>query len=495
MSTLSIATKGFNSIKAPALTGADYAQSGGDMWMFNQAGGIDYKFSYSGHASSLKALKKCAPLNAIILKKAQAFANGKTWIIDKKAQVNGSEAINGMAKKIRALMAKPNPFQSQKEFEAQQYVYCQAFGFSILLPIKPDGFPNADADKLWNIPPSMLDIDETRKNWLLAESHADIIKSIVISFGNDRAYIPLKDISIIKDFTPAIESPIFPESRICALEMQINNIMGAYESRNVLINYRGALGLLTPETNSMGVVAVNPDHKENLQNEFLRYGLKNNQWKFIISQAALKWQQMGIPTKDLMLFEEIEDDIMRICDSYGYQYELMSSTNGVTFSNKNEAKKLLYQDTIIPEAENICEQWNNFFDLPKYDMEMQKDFSHVPAMQEDNVKKATARLLLNQALRIEYESGLITLNQWLEKLGENLLADEIGNIRSTDIKNTNVPLATIIGVGGVQSLVGVLSAANISEEARSATIQILFGISPENAALMTQGNASNQSTT
>jgi len=86
MSTLTTVTKGLSAIAAPQLIGADLSQSGGDFWMFNQAGGIDYKFSYSGHASSLKALKKCAPLNAIILKKAQAFVNGKTWIINKKGK-------------------------------------------------------------------------------------------------------------------------------------------------------------------------------------------------------------------------------------------------------------------------------------------------------------------------------------------------------------------------------------------------------------------------
>lgn len=427
MSTLKAVSKAFNNISAPQLLGADLSQNAGDFWMFNQGvAGLDYKFTYSGHASSLKALKKCAPLSAIILKKAQAFANGKTWIINKKGKSKEKESTNELAKKIRALMAKPNPFQSQKEFEAQQYVYCQAFGYSILLPIKPVGFPNSDADRLWNIPPSMVNMELTRKNWLLAQENKDIIKSIVIEFGEDRSYLPVADLWIIKDFMPSLESPIFPESRICALELQINNIMGAYESRNVLINYRGALGILSPETSSMGMVAVNDEHKETLQNDFLRYGLKNNQWKFIISQAALKWQQMGVPTKDLMLFEEIEDDIMRICDSYGYQYELMSSVKGVTFANKMEAKKMLYQDTIIPEAENICEQWNNFFDLARYDMDMQKDFSHVPAMQDDEKKKAEARKVRNDARLIEFMNNVCTLNEWRIANGDDPLDGEFG---------------------------------------------------------------------
>ncbi len=42
----------------------------------------------------------------------------------------------------------------------------------------------------------------------------------------------------MKDFTPSFCSLVIPESRIKALQLPINNIIGAYESRNVLINYR-----------------------------------------------------------------------------------------------------------------------------------------------------------------------------------------------------------------------------------------------------------------
>jgi hypothetical protein len=70
MSTLSSVKKSLSgAITAPALIGADYAQKGSEFWMFNGPGGLDYKFSYSGHASSLKAFKKCAPLQAIVLKR------------------------------------------------------------------------------------------------------------------------------------------------------------------------------------------------------------------------------------------------------------------------------------------------------------------------------------------------------------------------------------------------------------------------------------------
>lgn len=454
----------------------------GKSWWFG-GNGNEIHFSFNSNQDAVNAYTKCSPLNSIINKKAQAHINGLISIVDKE----GNEVDNEKVKKIKELMAKPNPLQSQQQFEAQQYIYCQLFGYCPVLQMKPIGFDKPEHTyQMWNIPASMLDIEEV---FGLFYNHTDKpFKSIKLTYNGEESELAIENIFFIKDFSPSFSTMFLPESRIKPLSMEVNNIIGAYESRNVLINYRGALGILSNDAkDAMGTLPVKKEDKQALQDDFLRYGLSKSQWKFIITSASVKWQQIGVPTKDLMLFEEIEDDIMRICDIYGYQYELLSSTKGVTFANKNEAKKILYQDTIIPESISICEQQTKLFGLDLLGLKLKKDFSHIPALQEDDVKKSTARLLLNQAKKIEYEAGLITLNNWLQSIGEMPIG-EAGDVRATDVKDTNIPLATIIGVGGVQSLVGVLQASGLSDEARSNTLQILFGISPENASLMTTGN-------
>jgi hypothetical protein len=430
MSTIRSIQKAFNSIAPPQLVGADYATRGGEFWALNGPGGIDYKFSYTGHSSAVKAYSKCAPLTAIINKKAQAYINGKVYIVNKKGKARDKESKSGVAEKITTLRAKPNPFQSEREFDAQQYIYQQLFGYCLVLPIKPVGFTNIDATALWNIPPSMVDIEETRKSFLAAKNNRDVIRSITLRFGEETTTVPVSDVYIIKDFAPSFNSVIFPESRICSLELNINNIIGAYESRNVLINYRGALGIISPDSkDSGGALPMLEKDKEALQDEFLRYGLRNQQWKFIISQAAVKWSQMGVPTRDLMLFEEIEDDIMRICDSYGYPYPLISSakTNSLGGSNTDPNKRILYQDSIIPESDAIAEQWGNFWGLSEYDLSIIKDFSHVPALQDDEQRKASARKTRNEAYQIEFFNNVCTLNDWRIANGEDPLSNEIGD--------------------------------------------------------------------
>jgi len=457
-----------------------------DNILFEANGKSIFHFQYSGHNSSQKAYEKCPPVNAIINKKAQAYINGKTWVLNKQGKAKGKESTSAEAKKLQALFKKPNPLQSWKQFEAQGYIYQQLFGYTIVLPIKPVGFKeNIDASALWNIPPSMVDIEETNKLFYQTDTKG-ILKQIVLNYKGTRTILNVEDIYILKDFTPSFCSLIIPDSRIRALELPINNIVGAYESRNVLINYRGALGILSqdPGSGAYGAIPMTPGQKEELQQEFRRYGLSNHQWQFIITSASLKWQQMGISTKDLMLFEEIEADTMAICDSYGYPYQLMSSAKGTTFSNLNEGKKLLYQDATMPEAESMYEQWNQMFNTEAYGIVIDKDYSHVAVLQEDKAQAAQARLTLNEALTIEFQNGLITLDDWLEKLGEDPLPNGQGQVRATDPKSSNVPLAVMIGVGGVQGLIAVITAQGMSEEARQATLEVVFGLAPGDAQRM-----------
>jgi hypothetical protein len=403
----------------------------GGMWFFGN-NGIDLHFKYSGHQSAIDAYQKCAPVSAIINKKAQAFINGKIEILNS----NESPATSSDAKKLKKLLKKPNPLQSWSQFEAQAYIYQQLFGFTMWLPIKPFGFPNIDATSLWNIPPYMLDIRESKE--LFFQPDAQIIQKIILTYKDTKTELNPQDIVILEDFTPNFTSLIIPQSRLKACAMPINNIIGAYEGRNTLINYRGALGILTPDNDSDGTIPLSPKDKEDLQYDFSKYGIRQQQWQVIISNAALKWQQMGYATKDLMLFEEIEDDIMRLCDAYNYPYRLLSSEKSASYNDVKEFKKFLYQDAIIPEANSFYEQINQFFGLEALNLILKKDFSDVAILQDDINLMSSSRVNLSNAAQMDFLMNVITLNQYrliVSQTGIVIPTTSDGEVYYSDIKD------------------------------------------------------------
>jgi hypothetical protein len=466
-------------------TSRGIATGSGQIYFGMGPNGEDIHFSFSTCEDAVKAYRHCPPVTAIINRKAQAYGGGKTWLLDKDGK-QVTKAVNNLQK----LLLRPNPLQSWDAFEAQGYIYQQLFEYNVVLAIKPAGFDNTYAKMLWNIPGNFLDIELKKRFTLTGDSLSlkDYIESVHFVYGGDRTKLPLEDIYIFKGNTPSFDNMVLPESRLRSLSDPINNIIAAFESRRVLLNRRGALGILSNGgKDAMGMMPLDPAEKETVQKELMRYGLKQSQWQVIVTSAALTWQQMGYPTKELMLFEEIDDNIMRICDSYNYPHYLLSRDKGTTFDNLKEAKVLLYQDAILPESGSTYGQWNHFFSLDRYGIRLDKDYSHVQALQKDKVQEATARKTLNEALKVEYEQGLITLNQWLEKLGEDPLPGTMGEVRATDPKTSTVPLALTIGVGGVQSLISVITASGMSEDARRATLEILFGIDPKDAARMAAG--------
>lgn len=433
-----------NAIKSLSVTSINpstyRSEDSGSMWMFGGTNGNDIRFSFSGLDSAVKAYQTCSPVSAVINRKAQCFINGKLWVLNSK----GKEARGEKAGNLYNLLKRPNRLQSWRQFEAQGYIYQQLFGYNVILPNKPKGFPNIDATEIWNIPPFMLEITES-KGLFYSKDTKQIIEKIVLVYKNRRQEISPADVFIMRDFSPSFDTMAIPDSRIRSLEMPINNIIGAYESRNVLINYRGALGAFTndPGSGQFGGMPLTPKDKEDLQKDFKRYGLKNNQWQFIITSASLRWQQIGVATKDLMLFEEIDDDVMRVCDSYGYPYRLLSSNKGNSLAGSDvaEYKKNLYQDAIIPEAESCYEQWNEFFGLDELNLRLDKDFSHLPILQEDQLKQAQARKARNDAYLIEWQNNLITRNQWRVANGEDPVPGDDIYYRDVKAKENPDPVA------------------------------------------------------
>lgn len=453
----------------------------GDGWAFSTAGGVYSYFKYTDRYSCTDAYNRCPGLNAVINKKAQAFINGDTWILDTST---GSVSNGIYANQLRQLMDRPNPFQTWEHFEAQMYIFLQIYGFCPILAMKPAGYTkNIDASMMWNIPPTMIDFHPTGK--FLNQNNLDqIVDYVTINYCNEITQVSINDICIVRDLTvPTDHMPLLPDSRIRSLEMPINNQIGAYESRNVLINFRGSLGIFSRElgnTGQMPVPAITDPEKENLQREFRRYGLRQNQWQYIITSAALKWQPISHPVKDLMLFEEVKGSNEAICDKYGHPFELLANESGTTFDNRTEAGKDLYQNAIIPEAKSIFRQLNAFFDTQAYGIIIDKDFSKVPVLQENEKQRMDARYVRDQAYQIEWQNDLITRNQWRIANGEDAIpGDDLTRSQLAALKKE--PLVNSIGVGGVQSMIQLLTSAGVSPDLVQVFLEVTFGMSTADA--------------
>ncbi|KAF0193546.1 MAG: Phage portal protein, partial [Bacteroidetes bacterium] len=329
----------------------------------------------------------CPPVNGIINRKARAFTNGKWWVLDP----DGKEASGPIATSIKKLLKQPNPLQSWNQFMAQAKVYEQAFGEVFVFAIMPTGFTDKSKIKaLWILPNWIVDVRLTGKHFLQTDIN-EIIEGYDISVNGSLTPLARESVLHIRDINQNSLDVIRGQSRLASLQDPISNIVAAYEARNVLITRKGALGILSNQTrDAAGSVPLKKEDKEDVQEEFKKYGLGKDQYQVIITNANLKWQPMTFPTRELMLFEEIEDDVRQIADNFDYPMYLLGFKAGTTFSNVGEAKKSLYQDAIIPEAEGWAEAFTTFFDGEKNKIQISVSYDHLEVLQQGEKEKADA---------------------------------------------------------------------------------------------------------
>lgn len=360
------------------------------------------------------AYDKCSTLKAIVNRMALVIANVKLWILD-----DAGNDVSDKYKDLATLLKRPNFIQTWPEFMQQLDVYRQLYGEAFIYASVPVGFNNANATALWVLNPLFIDIESNGRLYDQNDIDDVVIRYIFSCSGQRRDLDPrnvlhIKDVNQNIDFAP---NDLRGSSRLLGLETSIANIIQAEEAIYSMNRDRGAIGILSNDQKDIsGTIPLTDDEKESLRKQYQSlYGLSARQAKVIITNASLKWQSISFNVKDLMLLEGIEKNIQLISDALGYPYELLSTSTGVTYENKSEAKKLLYQDSIIPIANIYAEKLTGFFGLENAKIEF--DFSDIECLKKSEKEAAETLYQLNQAMQTAYNNGVISRAEWRLAIG------------------------------------------------------------------------------
>jgi hypothetical protein len=382
----------------------------GGMWFFGDGSKEIRPFTYINKQSPVLAYNLCPPVSAIINRKTQAFSNGNTTLTNIAGKAKGKESDGLFATKIRTLLNQPNRIQSGSQFEAQLYAMVQLYGWALVMPMIPYGFTEiSDATALWILPNWLIDIYYSTS--LFFDQNSQIINRITITYGGRVVELPIENMMLIKDLTPVLSNPIIPNSRILSLEKPINNVIGAYDSRNTLINKRGPMGFITQTPDANGLMPLTAKEKRELQREFMNYGLRRDQLQVVLAgMRNLKFESMGYNTKDLMLMEEVSESGIAISTGLSYPPFLLGLSD-TTYNNQKEASRGLYMESIIPESANIYQQLGNYFKTTQNGIQIGKNYDHVSALQEDRLNTAQADKLTADLTEKQFKNNWITLDQ------------------------------------------------------------------------------------
>ena len=348
--------------------------------MFNNTG---YKESYVTIDNNEFNLYKTTPELFIVINKfATMFSNGRFVVKDWKTNepIENHELIK--------LLENPNPLMNRNTWLMDIAVNYCVYGNVFTYMNKAESSLIQYPKTLVNLVAHDLKIKRTGKYWSVTEINEAIEKYIIEATKDE--FTP-EQIMHFKGVNP--NDPLIGLSPLYPIQSVISNIRGARGFRNVNITKHGALGMLSPERATEGLVPLGEEDRKEIEKQYATetHGIFDGQNPFKFSRIPVKYQHLAYPIKDSMLFEEVTDGFMKIIDNYGLNENIFSKEKGSTFANFNEGLKSAYQDAIIPFAEKFCFQLNDSLELVEKGVYVELDYTHIPALKQDEAIKAQTR--------------------------------------------------------------------------------------------------------
>lgn len=381
-------------------------------------------------SDNYNAFKKCAPLQAVITRTAEALMNG-VWRIKEVKTTEDASNKNARNKKIVSLLNKPNPLQSHSDLLKQIYIYLRVYGGLYLYASMPSGMSTIeDAISLWVFSPeevetvytkirySATDVSQIVEKYVITPKDTNVFSKQIIAKPNE--VLTFYDAAELNFMSTGNVEGI----RIKSLYYEIRNIMQAQEAVYSLNSDRGMQGIITNTSkDALGFVQMSAEEKTSLQNRFrTSYGMRINQDKILVTDASVDYIPVGFNVKDLMLFEGVRENIMHVCDTMNYPFDLLASEKGKTAADKRTSMMVLYQDNVIPLSNEISAKLTRWFGLNEAETAIEISYGHLPIMQTGNVEKNNALRQLVQAMHIAYNGETISREEFRRIIG---LAAEI----------------------------------------------------------------------
>lgn len=336
-------------------------------------------------------------------------------VINKKARMISTMRIKHLDSNLEEienspvlqLLKSPNVLSDGDDFLINMSiaadVYSNVFAYKNLSVV--GDLPRA----LWGLPPELMSLRLTGKSLdqldikgIISSYKLDQTNSTGALFGSGREFVP-DEIMHIKSNNKVSDS--IGTSKLIGLEKPISNIVAAYEARNILINERGAIGILSAEAKD-GIPMLDKERKKVSKKLNQKYGITKNRQATIVTTTPLKWQPMNFDAKQLQLFEEVEDDFRTIADTFGMLVDVFSTQDGKTYENQKEALKSTYQNTIMPEGNAFLKEISATLGLTEKNEILFADYSHLPVLQEDRLEsdkalEAKTKAMINAALLVD----------------------------------------------------------------------------------------------
>lgn len=106
----------------------------------------------------------------------------------------------------------------------------------------------------------------------------------------------------------------------------------------------GALGILSSKS-----IPLSPAGKEELNQHLMKYGLSEDQFRFILTNQEMSYTPINLPIKDLDFSGKVDKDLKYIAQFFNVPIDMVFGES--SYANQEQAILLFYENCIAPLAE------------------------------------------------------------------------------------------------------------------------------------------------
>jgi len=211
-------------------------------------------------------------------------------------------------------------------------------------------------------------------------------------------------------------------SKILSNKESVSTVNLAQKTSNSILARQGPKGIFSNEgRDQSGIFPIDNSDLKKIERQFNNdYGIDDSQMQFIVTNAAVRFQAVTSPRKELMIEESKEDAFCDLCNAYAMHRKLFADTGssaarepigGDGKGKIEEAMKIVYETTITTAGEEFCDGFNidPQFGLYQNDMYCCLTFDHLSVVQDEKLDKAQEKSYLASGAS-QSTSAIIELN-------------------------------------------------------------------------------------
>ena len=342
--------------------------------------------------------------NAVVYKCVNEIANGASSVdiklFDGDIEIDAHPLLN--------LLKRPNPLQAGNEFFQSLYAYLLLSGNSYVLKTGPE---NGEPKELHLLRPDRVEIEPS--NTTIPKSYMYKLKGQVVEKYAVDSETGASEIKHFKLWNPTDDYYGLSPIRASSADIDQHNY-SAKHNVNLLMNGARPSGAIVfkPKDEVGQSVALTESQRQQLISDLeLRFQGTNNSGRAMLLEGDFDWKEMGLSPKDMDFLQLKNMSARDIAMCFGVPSQLVGIPDAQTYSNIQEARLALYEETIIPLIKRVESDLNEYLS-PLYNerLRIQYDIDSIPAMAE-------RRRRIYENVTVAVREGIISRNEARDRLG------------------------------------------------------------------------------